>query len=103
MLIKFIEWYFTVGGFATLFAFTVQGLAGTYAAFLIRDGQIDPASDKICGEITILNTKQDIGVYLAAALFWYAFMWVTWMYNVPSTVSYTYTWIRKLNRAKVRS
>lgn len=103
MVLKFIEWYFTVGGFATLFAIAVQCLAGVYAACMIRNGQIDPASDKLCEKMTSPNTKQNMGIYLAATLYWLAFMWVTWMYNVPSTVSYTYTWIRKLNRAKVQS
>lgn len=101
MVLKFIEWYFTVGGFAALLAAAVDLFAGIYASWLIREGKISIANDEIQADY---QDAEKIAKYSFVIIpMWFVAVWATWMYSVPLSVSETYTWIRKLNRAKVQS
>ena len=95
MVLKFIEWYFTVGGFATLLAMAVDYFSGMYVGILVATGRLE-LQNSVVQEVEPEKAKEKRN--WLQIITWTIVMWLTWMYSVPYSISDTCIWLKKIRK-----
>jgi len=95
MLLKFIEWYFTVGGLAVLLASAVDFISGMYVGIVVGTGRLE-RQNQVVQEIEPDETKDS--THWLEIVKWTAVSWLTWVYSVPYSISSTYMWLKRVRK-----